>query len=98
MDNDKSMSIINNLGWDHTKPVNLQMKATLTQELILDEVMRKSERQNAALRRGLEKLGIMDLLLKYPQQMKELFVHKTEQSTYNQAKELPQLQLPHQPG
>ena len=38
MDNDKNMSIINNLGWDHTKPVNLQTKTTLTQELILDEV------------------------------------------------------------
>ena len=82
MDNDKNMTIINNSGWDHTKPLNLQSKAALTQGLIVDEVIGKRERQIAALRRGLERLGIMDLLLQYPLQMEELFLHKAKWITH----------------
>lgn len=70
------MTIINNSGWDHTNPVNLHTKDNLVQGLIVDEVIGKRERQLRAMRRGLQHLGVLDLLLKHPKQTEELFIYK----------------------
>ena len=82
MDSEKNMAIINNSSWDHTKCVNLQTKASLSQCLIVDEIIGKRERQIAALRRGLERLGILDMVISYPLLTEDLFIHKKKQVTY----------------
>ncbi len=50
-------------------------KATLLQGLIFDEVVKKRQPQIMALRKGLERFGIMRLCRRYPKFMKELFVY-----------------------
>lgn len=45
------------------------------QGLIVDEIIGKRERQIRALSKGLETLGILELLIKHPTQMEQLLVY-----------------------
>ena len=70
------MTIINGSGWGLTTEITLHTKHDLVQGLIYDEVVGKRERHIRALRRGLERLGVFDMILKYPDQTRELFLHQ----------------------
>ena len=70
------MTIINSSGWGLTTEIMLYTKHDLVQGLIYDEVVGKRERHVRALRSGLERLGVLDMILKYPDQTRELFLHQ----------------------
>ena len=78
---DESMARINASGWSTTRPISLQSKSVLVQDLLVDEVIGKRERQIRALRKGLDYFGVLKLILKYPVKMKPLFVFDGNQLT-----------------
>ena len=72
------MSIINSSGWPVTQQITLANKTALLQGLIFDEVIAKRQDHIAAFQKGLEKLKVMALVRKHPQQMRKLFVYSDE--------------------
>lgn len=62
------------------KPFRLtqEFKTALLQGLIFDEVIAKRQDHIAAFQKGLERLEVMELIRKHPQQMRKLFVHSDE--------------------
>ena len=70
------MAIINSSGWSLTSEITLQSKHDLIQGLIYDEVVGKRDRHIHALRRGLQRLGVLDMLKQYPNQTRQLFLYQ----------------------
>ena len=69
-----TLAIINNSSWSITEPVTMRNKSSLLQRLILEEVIIRREGNLQALRQGLDRLKIIDLIVAYPTLMKPLFV------------------------
>ena len=78
LDESENMSIINSSGWPVTQQITLANKTALLQGLIFDEVIAKRQDHIAAFQKGLERLEVMELIRKHPQQMRKLFVHSDE--------------------
>ncbi len=56
------------------EPVTNENKFSLIQRLVEEEVIVKRERNLKAIRKGLEVLGFLDLVIKYPSLVKPYFV------------------------
>lgn len=78
LEESENMSIINSSGWPVTQQITLANKTALLQGLIFDEVIAKRQDHIAAFQKGLEKLKVMALVIKHPQQMRKLFVYSDE--------------------
>ncbi len=74
LDQPASMFIINHSGWSIVDPVTTGNKAVLLQHLIWDEVILRREGNIQAFKRGLGDLGLLQLVQRYPDLMKPLFV------------------------
>ena len=67
-------AILNGYGWSIIQPIVPANKLSFLQHLIQDEVIIKRERNLKAFQRGLNVLGVGDLLKRYPCITDKLFV------------------------
>lgn len=80
-ENDVYQEIINQSKWPIGKMINIKTKHSFIQQLIINEVIFQRIPQIMALQEGLETLGVLDLVRKYPELCKEMFVCKQESLT-----------------
>lgn len=74
LDDPAYSTLLNHSSWSLTDPVNRSNKHALLQQLILEEVIIRREVNLKAFRRGLQVLGLCDLLEHHPQSLQPLFV------------------------
>lgn len=73
MDAPASLSILNRSAWSVVEPVTTVNKSSLLQHLILEEVIIRREENLRAFVRGLDYLGLANLLQAYPHLLKPVF-------------------------
>lgn len=74
LEQDKYMTLVNASGWSVSTPINLSTKGALLQGLVWDEVVGKRERQVRAFRKGLDRFGLLDMIVRHRDLAEELFV------------------------
>lgn len=84
LDNDVYLEIINQSQWPPERMINTNTRHMLAQQLILNDVVFQRMPQILALRDGLQSLGVLDMLMKYPEQCRQLLVFREETLTPNQ--------------
>ena len=67
--------------WNVVEVVTIENKASLVQRLVDEEVIIKRERNLKAFRKGLETLGLLQLVIDYPSLMKPYFVMESNSLT-----------------
>ena len=82
--NDVYFEIINQSQWPTAKVINTNTRHMLAQQLILNDVVFQRMPQILALRDGLQSLGVLDMLMQYPQQCRQLLVFREETLTPSQ--------------
>ena len=75
LDQEVSMVLVNSSGWSPMKVVNKTTKNELVQGLLFNEVIYKREKQLQAFRKGLDRLGFLQLLKMNPV-LRYLLVHE----------------------
>ena len=79
LDNTAYMTIVNSSGWNLTKMITL----------VEEEVLLKRLGAMDAFRRGLDKLGIIDLLKKHPDEISKLNQNKLDAEMFTDLMETP---------
>ena len=77
LDDPVAMALVNASGWSATKTIDMVTKNQLVQGLILHETVIKREKQLAAFRARLKKVGFLKLLQRNPQ-LKELLIYNPD--------------------
>ena len=79
----KYMALVDSSRWSATTAINVSMKSSLIQGLIVEEVIGKRRGQMENLRKGLAKFGSMlSICQRYPQKCKTLFVYSEREVLY----------------
>ena len=70
------LAIVNSSGWPTTKVITLSNKTELISGLVLQEVVLKREAQLQSFRKGLDYLGVLQLLQMSPLTLKPVLVYE----------------------
>lgn len=75
IERESSMAIINASKWPSTQPITNLTKHSLLQKLVVEEVIKKRDDHILSLRKGLEVLGFVAVMQRFPKQCEQLFVY-----------------------
>jgi hypothetical protein len=94
LDDATNMAIVNNSRWSIVGAVNRSNKDALLQQLIEEEVIFRREHNLQSFREGLNVLGLVELIQRWPQLTMPLLVHTDRPLTANMFKQLIKSQPP----